>query len=110
MWAQKRLQQVNLPLPMAMITSDDIEQGKPHPEGYLKGAEALGVDIGDIVVFEDAVNGVKAGVAAGAIVVAVVTSTTREKLASAGAHYIIDDFTCVDVVEKGDYIVLTLSV
>ncbi|KAJ2454074.1 hypothetical protein EV183_001797 [Coemansia sp. RSA 2336] len=108
MWAQKRLQQVGLPLPTAMVTSDDIARGKPHPEGYLKGAGLLNVDIRDVVVFEDAVNGVRAGVTAGATVVAVVTSTTREQLASAGAHYIVDDFTCIDVVENNDHIALTL--
>ncbi|KAJ1866977.1 B-type cyclin [Coemansia sp. RSA 989] len=110
MWAQKRLQQVGLPLPITMVTSDDIQRGKPHPEGYLKGAELLGLDVRDVVVFEDAVNGVKAGVAAGATVVAVLTSTTREELANAGAHYIVNDFTCIDVVESKDHIALSLPI
>ncbi|KAI9468030.1 hydrolase [Coemansia mojavensis] len=106
MWAQKRLQQVGLPLPIAMVTSDDIQRGKPHPEGYLKGAELLGLDVRDVVVFEDAVNGVKAGVAAaGATVVGVLTSTSKENLYGAGASYVIDDFANVSIKQQDNLII-----
>ncbi|KAJ1940911.1 hypothetical protein EC988_006902, partial [Linderina pennispora] len=93
MWALARLGQVGLPEPKLLIAADDVTKGKPHPEGYLAGAKALGLEGKDVVVFEDAVSGVKAALAAGATVIALTTSTTREKLAEAGAQHIVDDFT-----------------
>lgn len=49
----------------AVICADDVEHGKPHPEGYLKAAEALGVEPAFTLVFEDADAGVQAARAAG---------------------------------------------
>lgn len=55
----------------AVITGDEVDNGKPDPEPYLRAAEALGVDIGDCVVIEDSRTGVRAGLASGAHVIAV---------------------------------------
>jgi HAD superfamily hydrolase (TIGR01509 family) len=55
----------------AVVTGEDVARGKPDPEPYLRAAALLGVDIGDCLVIEDSVAGVRAGVAAGASVVAV---------------------------------------
>src|SRR5258708_6114914 len=40
--AEVRLRAAGLPAPSKMITSNDITQGKPHPEPYVKGASILG--------------------------------------------------------------------
>jgi len=48
--------------------------GKPHPEGYLAGASALGLETCDALVIEDAPAGVDAGKAAGMTVLAVATT------------------------------------
>ena len=53
------------------IAGDDVAQGKPHPEAYLRAADLLGVDVTACVFIEDSPPGVAAGVAAGAAVVAV---------------------------------------
>ena len=46
------------------IVADEQElAGKPHPDTYLAGARALGVEAGAAAVFEDAVSGVEAGAA-----------------------------------------------
>ena len=55
----------------ATVTADEVATGKPSPEPYLVGAEILGVEPGDCLVFEDSVAGFHAGVSAGARVVAV---------------------------------------
>jgi sugar-phosphatase len=47
-----------------IISSEDVTEGKPSPEGYLLAAARLGLPIGECVVFEDSVNGVAAGLAA----------------------------------------------
>ena len=40
--AETRLRAAGLPVPALMVTSNDIKNGKPHPEPYLKGAAVLG--------------------------------------------------------------------
>ena len=44
----------------AITTADDIENGKPDPEIFLKSAERLGVEPQNCLVFEDAVGGFEA--------------------------------------------------
>lgn len=54
-----------------IVTADMISRSKPDPEGYLLGARLAGADPRRCVVFEDSLQGVKAGEAAGAYVVGV---------------------------------------
>ena len=54
-----------------IITGDEVTNSKPDPEGYLAAAKALGVDPKRCAVFEDSLQGVKAGNAAGAFVIGV---------------------------------------
>lgn len=49
----------------AVVTGDDVVRSKPDPEGYLKGANLLGVDPARCLVFEDMEDGVAAARAAG---------------------------------------------
>ena len=53
----------------AVVSSDDVTHHKPHPETYLKAAEALGMAPEDCLAFEDAPPGVDAARAAGMEVV-----------------------------------------
>jgi HAD superfamily hydrolase (TIGR01509 family) len=55
----------------ALITRDVQTQGKPHPEPFLKAAEALGVDPVHCLALEDSHNGVRAAAAAGMMTVMV---------------------------------------
>ncbi|MBP2478363.1 sugar-phosphatase [Crossiella equi] len=61
-----RLTAAGLPIPAVTVTGPDVTEGKPAPEGYLRGAELLGVPVGECVVVEDSTAGIKAGLAAGA--------------------------------------------
>jgi len=54
-----------------VVCSDDVRRGKPAPDAYLLAAERLGVAPASIAVFEDSANGILAGRAAGAYVIAV---------------------------------------
>ena len=54
-----------------IITGDEVSNSKPDPEGYLAAAKALGVDPKRCAVFEDSLQGVKAGNAVGAFVIGV---------------------------------------
>jgi HAD superfamily hydrolase (TIGR01509 family) len=55
----------------SVVTGDRVEQGKPHPEPYLRAADELGVDAADCVAIEDSNTGVRSGVAAGCVVLCV---------------------------------------
>ncbi|MBS2023461.1 MAG: HAD family phosphatase [Deltaproteobacteria bacterium] len=77
----------------AIVGGEEVARGKPHPDIFLLAAERLGVAPRDCVVFEDAVLGVRAGVAADMRVVGVTTVCTPEELLAAGALHTIADFT-----------------
>ncbi|WP_030443595.1 HAD-IA family hydrolase [Actinoplanes subtropicus] len=52
--------------PRVLVTTDDVEAGKPDPAGYLRAAELLGVPPENCLVVEDAEVGLEAARAAGA--------------------------------------------
>jgi len=64
--AALRIHSVGLPMPKTLIAAEDVKQGKPNPEGFLKAAARLGVPISECLVFEDSPAGVAAAKAAGA--------------------------------------------
>lgn len=78
--ASGRMRHVGLPLPERFITADDVDNGKPHPEAYLKGAEILGASPETCVVIEDAPAGIQSAKAAGMRVIAVATTHREEQL------------------------------
>jgi sugar-phosphatase len=80
-----RLQAAGLPVPKVLVTADDVTKGKPHPEPYLKGAELLGLKPEQCMVVEDAVNGIRAGRAAGMKVIGVATTFPAAELREADA-------------------------
>lgn len=92
--ARARLQAAGIPQPLFMVTAEDVEVGKPHPQCYLLGAERIGVDPAEALVFEDVAAGVTAGEAAGADVV-VVTATHSHPIET--RHPIISDYKDVAV-------------
>ena len=59
-----RLEAARLPVPAEFVSGNDVARGKPFPDPYLLGAERLGFDIHDCVVFEDAIAGVEAAIEA----------------------------------------------
>lgn len=63
-----------------IITGDEVTNSKPDPEGYLAAAAALGVDPKGCAVFEDSLQGVKAGKAAGAFVIGVAGTLKAEDI------------------------------
>lgn len=66
----------------AILTSEDFEYSKPHPDCYLKAAARFGVAPEECVVFEDSFNGLKSGRAAGMKVVGVASTNTVEAIES----------------------------
>lgn len=75
----------------AVLNSSHVTKSKPHPEPYLKAAKAIGIAPESCIVFEDSISGVESGLAAGAKVVGITTTHTREELEH--CHLVADDFT-----------------
>jgi HAD superfamily hydrolase (TIGR01509 family) len=59
------------PVFAAVIGGDDVDNPKPHPEPYLRGAAALGVDVRNTVAFEDSIPGATSAFVAGAVTIGV---------------------------------------
>jgi len=55
----------------AIVTGDDVQRGKPHPDIFLAASRQIGADPNRCVVLEDSVNGIRAAGAAGMIPVMV---------------------------------------
>jgi HAD superfamily hydrolase (TIGR01509 family) len=55
----------------AVIAGDEVVNGKPDPEPYLRAAQALGVDPSECIAVEDSEFGVASAVASGATTLAV---------------------------------------
>jgi len=104
--ARLRLSSVGLPIPPVVVTSDDVSQGRPAPDGYQLGAKRLGHDAATCLVFEDAPPGIAAGRAAGARVIAL--RTTHPDADFTGAEAIIRDFTGVRVLRDHSGYVLSV--
>ena len=83
--ATNRLQYCGLPLPEVLVTSDDVTNGKPHPEPYLKGAERLGLRPAECLVIEDAPAGIQSARAGGLRVIGLASTYGAGKLAEADA-------------------------
>ena len=75
-----------------IVTADRVTHSKPHPECFLLGAEMLGVEKDNCIVFEDSFHGIEAGNRAGMKVIGLATTNSAEAIAAKCA-LVIPDFT-----------------
>lgn len=68
-----------------IVPAEDVVNGKPHPDGYLRGLELLDGDLlpEEVAVFEDTEAGVASAKAAGMYVLAVLGTLSPTRLAAA---------------------------
>jgi len=83
--ASARLRLAGIPVPNVMLTADDVANGKPHPEPYLKGAELLGVNPAECLVIEDAPAGIRSAHAGGMKVIGLTSTYPASALNEADA-------------------------
>lgn len=100
--AELRLRCAGLPRPPVLVSADDVQRGKPDPEGYRLGASRIGVPPRDCIVVEDSPPGIAAAKAAGMTVIAVLTTHTHDAVSHADeVIQNLANFTAVD--ESGTY-------
>lgn len=75
-----------------IVTAEDIDRPKPHPQPYLVTAAKLGVAPSVCLVIEDSVNGVRSAVRAGCTVAGMTTSFDSDALTRAGAHFTVKSY------------------
>ena len=79
-----------------IVTADRVTHSKPHPECFLLGAEMLGVERDNCILFEDSFHGIEAGNRAGMKVIGLATTNSAEAIADKCA-LVIPDFTDLSV-------------
>jgi sugar-phosphatase len=72
--ALERLYLAGFPTPRVLVSADDVEHGKPHPEGFLLAALRVQVAVEDCLAFEDSPAGIQAACSAGVRVIALATT------------------------------------
>ena len=80
------------------INGLDVERKKPFPDIYLYAAEKLGLKASECLVVEDAVNGIEAGIKAGARTLALTTSFDQ-------SHFPDADWIAGDLSEVSEYVI-----
>lgn len=77
----------------AVIDADSVTRSKPDPQGYLMGAEAVGVAPRHCVVMEDSLQGITAGKCAGCKVVGLTGTFGRDAIEQSDADVVLDSLT-----------------
>ncbi|HXU20232.1 MAG TPA: HAD family hydrolase [Verrucomicrobiae bacterium] len=99
--ARARLGHVGLPLPAEAITAEMVQNGKPDPEPYLKGAMQLAFAPKSCIVIEDTAAGIASAKRAGMQAIALTTTYPAHELREAD----IIVRSCADIrveVKSGD--------
>ncbi len=86
----------------AVVNAEMVKKGKPDPEPYLLAMQKLGAAPLDSLVLEDADNGILSAKRAGARVIAVTHTLSRERLEKAHPDYIVNSLQeILELLQKG---------
>jgi mannitol-1-/sugar-/sorbitol-6-phosphatase len=97
--AETRLHFAGLPMPSVLVSAEDVQRGKPNPDGYLLAAARLAVPSAECLVVEDTDAGIQAGIKAGMQVLGI-GAAIRPKLPE-GTPW-IRDLRLIHVARDGD--------
>lgn len=82
----------------AIISSEDVNKGKPDPEVFLKAAHALGASPENCVVFEDSLYGIQAALSGGMKAVALTTTHRVSQFDTTWPHRIVNSLADVSLI------------
>lgn len=88
----------------AVVTDQDVDNGKPAPDVYREALRRLNVPASRVGVMEDSGTGIRAAKRAGLRVIAVVTTHARIELEQAGADKIIASATGLSIEDVIQFI------
>jgi HAD superfamily hydrolase (TIGR01549 family) len=75
-----------------IVDASGFTHPKPDPEVFQAAMRGLKADASECLVIEDSINGVRAGKAAGCVVVAITTTFAEDALRLSGADYVVRSF------------------
>lgn len=102
--AAARMRAAGVRMPDLTVAAEDVEVGKPDPEGFLTAARLLGVQPASCVVVEDSANGIAAGLAAGMRVIGVGPHQVDER-----PTWAVASIADIHAIAVGPDIALTLN-
>ena len=105
--AIKRMQIAGIPEAPVLIAAEDVERGKPNPDGYQLATQTLGKSAAASIVFEDSPSGLEAGRRAGCRTIAIAAAL---KAPPPEPQEWIEDFRTVRIEYDGDAEELALSI
>jgi HAD superfamily hydrolase (TIGR01509 family) len=85
-----------------IVSGENMEKGKPHPDIFLAAAERLNISPSRCVVFEDSKNGILAAKRAGMFCVAVAGTFSEDALRD--ADFIVDSLDFIDVEKIQNFV------
>jgi len=89
-----------------LVHSGMVSKGKPDPEVFQQGADVLGLDLKDCIIFEDSVTGAKAANNAGCPVVVLTTTHAEPEFRELDVANFRPDFRGLAIEASGDGFVL----
>lgn len=101
--ATARIRAAGIPMPGVLVTAEQVVEGKPAPEGFLRGAALLGVPAGRCAGFEDSAAGLEAVGAAGMTAIAVGSRAVEARVAAR-----VLDLAGIDVAAGEEGLILVL--
>ena len=106
--ATLRIRHTRLPMPRVLVCADEIERGKPDPQGYLVAAERLGVQPAMCVVIEDTLPGLAASRAAGMRSIGIAGTYPPEALSL--ADHVVTRIAALRIRSAGCWPPLTIEI
>jgi beta-phosphoglucomutase len=88
-----------LPYFDALVTGNDVSNGKPDPSIYRLACERINCPPESAVAIEDAISGVVAAKTAGLKCIGIIGHQTAESLTAAGADHVFRDFYNLSLAE-----------
>lgn len=101
-YAKAALSAAGIVPPDVFVASEDVAQGKPAPDPYLLGAEKCGVNPTRCLVVEDAPAGIRSGKAAGAKVLGLLTTHTKDQVDDASPDFVVKNLASVTMKISSD--------
>ncbi|MFL5468037.1 MAG: HAD-IA family hydrolase [Gemmatimonadaceae bacterium] len=105
--ATLRIRHTGLPMPSVLVCADEIQRGKPDPEGYLLAARRLGYSPAECVVVEDAPPGIEAAHNGGMRAVAI--SATYPSAALQSADLIVPSLAALRMTTMASGLEITVA-